>query len=170
MLTQAHLVKFLHYDPDTGIFTRRTSSRGAKAGVTGYAGTFGRDKIYVRVTFAGKIYYAHRLAWLYMTGQFPPLEVDHADGDGTNNRWDNIKTCVDHQTNCMNRSLSSRNKSGVIGVDWNSSRKRWRARITVNGKEITLGRFVDKEDAEKAVKAAQMAAGFHPNHGQPRPY
>lgn len=170
MLTQDQLVKLLHYDPEGGVFTRRTSARGVRAGIAGSTAKLGRDKSYVRVRVLGKDYYAHRLAWLYMTGRFPDGEVDHEDGDGTNNKWDNIKRCVDHRTNSRNRSLSSRNKSGVMGVQWDVRRKLWRARLCIDGKDITLGRFSDKGEAEGVVKAARAEHGFHKNHGQPRPY
>jgi hypothetical protein len=78
MITQEELKRVLHYDPDTGVFTRRvTLSSKAKAG--DIVGTNMRG--YLQVCIHGKQYRLHRLAWLYVYGVFPEHETDHINGN-----------------------------------------------------------------------------------------
>jgi hypothetical protein len=92
-----------------------------------------------------------------MTGE-DPIEIDHIDGDGTNNKWDNLRNATSAQNN-HNRKMSSRNKSGVKGVFWETSRKRWRAAI---GPQSWVARFKTFEEAVAAVNAkrAEMHGEF----------
>ena len=108
-------------------------------------------------TINGHRYYAHRLIWKWMTGE-DPIEIDHIDGDGTNNKWDNLRNATSAQNN-HNRKMSSRNKSGVKGVFWETSRKRWRAAI---GPQSWVARFKTFEEAVAAVNAkrAEMHGEF----------
>lgn len=92
-------------------------------------------------------------------------QVDHIDGDRTNNKIANLRN-VSGQQNQQNMKRCSRNTSGITGVSWNSERNRWEARITYNRKTISLGRFVDFEEATAARKEAEKQYGFHSNHGR----
>jgi hypothetical protein len=83
-----------------------------------------------------------------------PLYIDHRDGNPLNNRRGNLREATVSQNN-MNMALRSDNTSGVKGVDWIEKTQRWRARININGKEIQLGSYVDKESAEQVRKEAQ---------------
>ena len=86
-LTAEELQKVLNYDPLTGIFVWQVGPRkGAKAGTKGVKG-------YVQIVFQRERYYAHRLAWLYMTGEWPKQHIDHLDGDPSNNRFQNLIYC-----------------------------------------------------------------------------
>lgn len=169
MLTQTELKKILHYDPETGDFTWLIKvAAGIKIGrVAGGVGTFPGGKKYRRISINNKHYRAHRLAYLYMTGEFPTGQNDHGDGDGTNNVWDNLRD-VDQFENSKNRRLQSNNTSEFTGVGWDKEALKWRARIGVNGKRKLLGRFKEKKDAIAARKAANVLYGFHKNHGQQR--
>ena len=80
---------------------------------------------------------------------------DHADRNPLNNRKYNLRKCTASQ-NDMNRSLFKNNKSGVTGVWWNAKANRWRVRIQVDGKEIHIGHFVNKEDAIIARLKAEV--------------
>lgn len=168
-LSQARLKELLHYDPDTGVFTWKVKSAyNIEIGnVTGCV-TILSGKKYIVIRVIGKLYLAHRLAWLYMTGSFPIDEIDHADGNGINNIFKNLSS-VTHLKNHKNIRLHVRNTSGINGVSWHSENKRWRARIKVNYKNISLGCFTDIKDAIKARKNADIKYGFHPNHGADRP-
>jgi len=126
------------------------------------AGTI-NDQGYRQISVSGKNYKAHRLIWLYVHGRWPN-EVDHIDHDQLNNRIENLRE-VTHRDNMLNLSIPKNNSSGVVGVSWNKSHKKWRAQIRVNGKMVYLGGFTLKEDAIKARKEAERKYGFHPNHG-----
>lgn len=81
--------------------------------------------------------------------------VDHINGDTLDCRKGNLRT-VTSQQNAMNHSLSLANTSGVTGVSWKKDKNKWKAYITINGKQIHLGYF-NKEDFDKAIKARKQA-------------
>ena len=170
MLTQERLKGLLDYDPETGVFTwrKRTSSRVRVGDQAGCKKTDHWGKAYIHVKVGGGDYLAHRLAFLWMEGGVPEDQTDHEDGDGTNNRWSNLKR-ANHQQNGRNRRRQSNNSSGVTGVLWEPRSRRWRAQIKVKGRTLYLGLFASKEDAIAARKAAELEHNFHPNHGSARP-
>jgi len=161
-LTQKELKKILHYDPDTGIFTRLTDvvHNAAAGNIAGHLSIIG----YIQITLSYKRYYAHRLAWLYMTGCWPKHQIDHINHARDDNRFCNLRE-VNHADNQKNRTMYKVNKSGVVGVCWNKREKKWRARIVLSKKEKFLGCFVDKFEAICARKSAEFKYGFHENHG-----
>jgi hypothetical protein len=142
MITAERLRKLLHYDPETGVFTWRMQRGPAAAGAV--AGSPHRDG-YVCIGIDGRWYLAHRLAWLYMSGEWPENQIDHHDGKRSNNRIANLRPAT-HAQNQMNSRAYG--QSGRKGVSWN--RGRWQARIRVNRVLIHLGRFDDKEEAAAA--------------------
>lgn len=166
-LTQETLKEILHYDPDTGIFTWLISKGTAKKGNVAGNICNQRGKKYRTIMINYKTYYAHRLAWLYVYGEFPEKDTDHINGDGLYNRIDNLR-CVTESENLRNSKLSSRNKSGVIGVSWEKLVSKWRVKIGVQGKNICLGFFRDLDEAIKVRKAAEIKYEYHPNHGSIR--
>lgn len=159
-LTQDRLKELLHYDPETGTFARLKSlTRTDLVGpIKGYSDSsnLGRVTIYVD----GRNRYAHQLAWLYMTGEWPSL-VDHKDGDAANNRWSNLRLATKSQ-NGMNAKLSRRNKSGLKGVHWHKQSRKWLASIRLEGRTQSIGLFPTKEDAHKAYceKAKELFGEF----------
>lgn len=162
---QELLKSFLLYDPLTGIFTRKIDYGNCKAGdICGSKLVTKDGKTYLTVGINYKKYYLHRLAFLYMNGSFPIFEVDHDDGDGTNNRWSNLRD-VPKDINGKNQRLYSSNKSGVAGVSWSKQKKKWRARININKKEKDLGFFDDPKDAAFVRNQAMKANDYHKNHG-----
>lgn len=151
MLTAVRLRELLHYDPVTGIFTWkvRVSQRmraGSKAGTLSTKG-------YIVIGIAGKFYRAHRLAWLYMTGEWPEHEVDHRIGVRDDNRWSELREATQAQ-NMQNRPALNSSSTGVKGVVWRDRQKKYQARLTVSGKRISLGYFHALEDASAAYAAA----------------
>lgn len=147
-LTAERLQSLLHYNPETGelvwLQTRSHIVRGSIAGTFDKAG-------YRQVQIDGRLYKAHRLIWLYMTGEMPPLYIDHKDGDRSNNRWSNLRL-ADKSQNCMNRAATA--KSGLKGVTQCSKSRRWIAQIKVNRRNICIGRFSTPEQASAAYMAA----------------
>ena len=170
MITQAELKNVLQYCPATGVFTWLvTKNQSAVAGeVAGSIETGRKGKSYRRVTVNGRRYQSHRLAILYMTGSFPSHGTGHHDGNGLNNKWDNL-ACETQAENCKNVRLNVRNNSGVCGVSWYPSYGNWRAVIYVNKKQISLGYHDDFTDAVIARKMAEYEHEFHRNHGSNRP-
>lgn len=151
-LTAEKLRELLHYDPDTGIFTRKVStSHNAKAGaVAGSQDGLG----YLLIKVLSRPYKAHRLAWLYMNGTWPKLDIDHINRNRSDNRIANLRE-VTHKQNHQNRSKSSNNTSGHPGIYWDKQKSKWRAKIEHNQKQIHLGYFTDIEEALSARKAAE---------------
>jgi hypothetical protein len=142
-MTQSDLKKILHYDPDTGIFIRLISKGGNAKGTI--AGNL-RDHGYVRIVVGNKKYYAHQLAFLYMTGVIPKC-IDHIDRNRSNNRWSNLREATVSQ-NLMNSKKRKNSKSKYKGVSFHNRRiLKWAARINVNKKEYILGYFKTQEEA-----------------------
>jgi hypothetical protein len=156
-ITAEKLREILDYDPETGVFTWRvTLSIRAPSGST--AGTCCNDGR-VNITICGRRYKAHRLAWLYVHGEWPPELIDHIDGNPSNNRIANLRPATCRQ-NGANAKRSVSNTSGFKGVCWDGVNRRWRAHITLNGKTKCLGRFDKIEDASAAYrKAAERCFG-----------
>ena len=151
-LTAEYLRSILHYDPETGIFTWkvRTSNRVKVGDVAGSPDDLG----YLLISIQNRNYKAHRLAWLYVYGEWPKDQIDHINRDRADNRIENLREVTNKQ-NQQNTSKSSRNTSGHTGVRWHKQNSRWQARIMHNQKEIYLGCFTDIEDAVAARKAGE---------------
>lgn len=110
---------------------------------------------------------AHRVVFALTHGRWPN-EVDHINGDHLDNRPTNLRE-VDRTGNCRNTAKTRLNKSGVSGVTWHKSKRRWCADIRIgNGQRKHLGAFENFEDAVAARKAAEQHYGYHPNHGRER--
>ena len=105
--------------------------------------------------------YAHRVIWKMMTG-VDAEELDHIDGDRTNNAWHNLRFGArENQRNCQ---LRHDNTSGCVGVVKRGDR--WIAQIGVNGTTKHIGIYATRQEAVHARKQAETGFGFHPNHGR----
>lgn len=168
MITADILKKSLSYDPSTGLFHWLVKKPNVNIGDV--AGTKRKNdgKTYIIITISGKKYRAHRLAFLYMNGSFPEMLCDHINGDGTDNRWCNLRE-VNHVGNNRNMRLRSDNTSGVAGVYWNKKDKRWQVTLKTGKSRGYIGQFKLLEDAVKARLEAEINNDFHQNHGQVRP-
>ena len=150
-MTADELKSVLHYDPDTGAFSWKTENRnGWKPGLpAGSKGRFGTSKKeYVQIMIGRRKYYAHRLAWLYMTGEMPALRVAHLNNDGTDNRWCNLVHESSAETTIRTRPDLARRGlyPGVREVPG----KRFEARIKMNGDYVHIGSFKTPELAKAA--------------------
>lgn len=146
----------LKWRKDSGVWGR--IKKGSNAGYVHTCGTKNTKKKYVRVFFNGSYIYAHRIIWAIKTGK-QPKSIDHIDGDGLNNRWSNLRS-VHHSVNGKNQKLHSTNTSGYSGVTYRKDSGRWRSRIMVDDKMISLGTFSRKEDAIQARKLAEKKYGY----------
>jgi hypothetical protein len=153
-LTQETLCALVHYEPETGMWTRLVTTRNAKAG-TETQGSMRTDG-YLAISIAGRQYLCHRLAIFYMTGEWPPEHTDHRYGDRSDNRFEKIRKATASQNQYNRRRLDKRNSSGVRGVTWSKIRKKWVAQIRIMGKTVNLGGFVDIRDAERVRKRAEQ--------------
>lgn len=111
---------------------------------------------YIEIGLLGRLYRAHRLAFVYMTGEEPFHNVDHINGNRADNRWKNLRVCNQSQ-NMGNVGLRKNNTSGHPGVVFDKERGKWRAQIRIGGKKTNLGRFDDFEDAVEAHNLAHAA-------------
>ncbi len=144
-ITQADLHQLFIYEPETGVFRWKETGE--------VAGSPRDERGYIRININSKHrYYAHRLAFIYMTGECPQY-VDHIDGDKANTRWGNLRQATKSQ-NGMNRGKSKNNKSGVKGVSYQHNA--YVAEIWVNGEKHYLGRFPSVDLAAAMVSDARV--------------
>ena len=150
MLDVGRLRELLNYDPETGVFTWRVARKGRfKGSVAGSTDSNG----YRTIRLDDVLYLEHRLAVLYMIGEWPKATVDHINGERADNRWTNLREATWSQ-NLANRSPNKNNTSGAKGVWWNKRRSKWTAAVTVDRKAIHLGYFLTVGSAEAAYKEA----------------
>lgn len=118
--------------------------------------------------FDGRPVKAHQAAWMIYYGEVPPAEIDHEDGDGTNNRIKNLRD-GSFGVNAKNRSRPSNNSSGTMGVYFRKDIGKWAAQINHKGKRIFLGAHETLDAAKAARAAAEKVYEYHPNHGRTKP-
>lgn len=156
-LTLDRLKSLLRYDPQEGTFTRAAPGRRVRVGDR--AGHLNRDGYrYVRVD--GLRYGEHRLAWFYMTGEWPGDDIDHRDLHKSNNRFGNLR-CATRSQNMHNTEAPSHNTSGCKGVCFDVSTQKWLAYTFVDGRFHNFGRYLLKDEA-----AAAHAAGMQRLFGE----
>ena len=143
-LTKEFLSKLLE-NKDGFLYRKKDKRRAINGDTVGCLHHSG----YIVTKINKKQYGVHRVIFFIVNG-FLPEEVDHIDGDRSNNKIENLRECT-RQQNCRNRKISKRNTSGVKGVVWNSSVKKWQAQLTFNGKLNYLGIFNKIKDAKEAV-------------------
>jgi hypothetical protein len=159
-LSAARLREIICYEPATGAFTARITRVGRSPKIGEPIGRLNCDG-YLRTVIDGREYRLQRLAFLYMTGEWPQNIVDHRDGDRLNNRWSNLRdaTC---SVNQQNRHRPSRqNRSGLLGV--RQRKDGWAAVISVGGRNARkqwLGLFKTPEAARSAYLEAKRR--LHP--------
>lgn len=147
-LTHERLQQLLSYCPETGVFRWRVNQGAGGAGRE--AGSW-RGSGYRSIAIEGRRYLAHRLAWFYVYGEHPPSCIDHKNGDPADNSIANLRpsSALQSRWNC-----GTRNKWGFTGVKGSGSK--WEARISVNGKKRSLGRFGTPAEAGAAYIGASL--------------
>lgn len=156
LLPVDQLRSILDYDPLTGLFRWRwdsakkpnVNSRDTKR-IAGTINAYGRRVIKIK----GRLYYCSRLAWLYIHGRWPDQEIDHINGNRSDDRIANLRDCS-REENQHNTGLCSRNTSGYKGIYWSKQQSAWIATITRRGTKQHLGSFDNADDAASAYAAA----------------
>lgn len=145
MITQSRLKALLYYDPVTGDFTNLTNrgSRALKGELAGSEQNYGYWWIYIE----GRRYMAHRLAWFYMTGEWPSGDIDHINGAKGDNRFNNLRI-VTRRENCLNRGVNINNylqHKYIYPKD-----NKYYVQVYKDGCRKYVGRFYTMEAAIKA--------------------
>ena len=177
--TPETLRKLLSYDPDTGLLTwkRRPLEMfaGERAGKIWNTRLCGKPAFtsdtrngYKQGMIFNKRYLAHRVVYATHHGAWPVNQIDHINGDKSDNRIANLRD-VTNAENGRNTQIPSNNTSGHMGVAWDSRKCKWRSYIRAQGKNRHIGYFTDIEDAIAARAAAEVKYGYHPNHGRQQP-
>ncbi|WP_448120689.1 HNH endonuclease [Pseudomonas veronii] len=117
-----------------------------------------RPNGYVEIRVDLVSYQAHRLAWLYMTGEWPVGDIDHINRNPSDNSFKNLRQATRSQNLCNVPALST-SSTGCRGVDFHKASGRYRARIRVDGKRLDLGLFNTIDNARAAYQEA--AGKFH---------
>lgn len=152
------LMARLSYDPETGVFTwlqKPETDRWSRTWNTRYAGkeAGASSHGYVSINIDGRLYLAHRLAWLFVCEEWPAVQIDHINGDRCDNRIANLRAATVRQ-NSWNAKRPAHNTSGFKGVRFHKRDKRYEAFIRVNGVAKALGYFATVEEAAQAYEAA----------------
>lgn len=157
VLDSTRLKEILNYDCETGIFTWKEKI-AKKTIVGGKAGCLRNG--YITINIMGKRYQAHRLALIYVHGHCNSYDVDHINGNKSDNRIVNLRfaTRSENKQNIIKRQPN--NRSGYTGVDWHKSSNMWRATITIMRKQKHIGLFKTAEEAHKAYLEAKKQ--LHP--------
>lgn len=163
--------KYLDYDRNTGILTRKFKYHGnVIAGKRACRPCVNKKQNHLSVVLCGRDYPAHRIIWLIVYGEFPQGHIDHIDHDETNNKLSNLRV-VSQYANNRNSSLRCDNAIGITGVWINPRvpRKKYTAEIRDTfGKKIYKA-FYTLEDAINQRKMWEKEFGYHENHGIRKP-
>jgi len=175
-ITPELLSQMLTYNKDTGklFWKRRTpeiDSRDKFRNMfnTRFAGkealAYVDCKGYAVGNIADKQLSAHRVAWALEYGEWPNGDIDHINGNRSDNRIENLRVVCKAENN-RNMRKPKTNTSGVVGVSFDKKSKKWHSYIHVNNKRKTLGYFADFDGAVNARKCAEQELNYHPNHGR----
>lgn len=180
--TQARVRELFNYDPVSGCLIWRSRPKDAFATKAAYSSFRARcegkaaghieGQGYRVIVFDGQAKKAHKLVWLFIHGEwvkYPDFEIDHVNGDRADNRIQNLRK-VTKSLNQRNSSMRKNNQSGVIGVNWVASKRRWIARIWDGPHHRYLGQFTKIEDAAVARAKAERELGYARGHGKETKY
>lgn len=152
-LTAERLRELLHYNPETGEFQRKVhlSNRCRASQQIGNKHSSG----YIIINVDGSPYRAHRLAWLYVHGEWPKEQIDHINGERSDNRIANLRD-ISHLENKKHR-VKAVKPGRLLGAGFHKMTGRWTSQITINYKKVHLGYFKTEREAHEAYLAAKNA-------------
>lgn len=166
------LRQLLTYEPETGrlfwkerseSMFRDTDGRSAHHACANWNARYAGAEAFTSANSRGcrqgaisnRLFLAHRLIWCLVTGEWPIGEIDHRDHDPGNNRWVNLREATRSQ-NTQNTTSHAGSSSKFLGVGWCKQTQRWRAKISVLGRAISLGRHQEEEAAARAYDRAAL--------------
>ncbi len=152
LLTAATVRANIQYDPVNGTFTWLTARHGARWPAGRPAGYTRSGYLVIKLQQIKVL--GHRLAWVWMTGEWPETLVDHWDNDKLNNRWSNLRLASPSQ-NAMN-SIGKRGPDRLKGTCWDTVNEKWQAHICINRRQQNLGRYDTEQEAHEAYKKAAV--------------
>lgn len=157
MIALSDLRRILDYCPESGELTR-VCDRGPylKGSV---AGSLRRDG-YIHVQIGDKFLLAHRISWVFISGEWPHFQIDHRNGIRSDNSRENLRIATNKQ-NLENQSLSSRNTSGYRGVSFDKAIGKWIAQVKHHRRNVVAGRFSDVEEANRAAIELRLKLFTH---------
>jgi len=139
-ITAEYVRSILDYDPETGVFRWKHRTDATPQWNSHYAGTIAGTNHwsgYTDIKIQKTSYRAHRIAWLWMTGEWPSEQIDHADLNKGNNKWCNLREAT-HSNNSMNSPIRKDNSSGYKNVEWHNKYKKWCVKIGIENKQVEL--------------------------------
>lgn len=173
-LTAGYVRAILDYEPETGLFKWKYRAERPKEWNTRRAGKpaggrNGPDSPVMVIRIDDNLYCLHRLAWLYMTGEWPKGEIDHINGNPTDNRFKNLRDTT-HSQNMQNRSTPSNNSSGFVGVRYRAHHKKWEARVYRDKICVWHAYFASAQEAANARNIAleEVHGDFAPKRPERR--
>jgi hypothetical protein len=132
------------YDSETGIFTHKKKLGAKESTVAGCDNGYG----YLRISHKKKSYYAHRLAWFFVYGRMTADQIDHINGNKSDNRISNLREATAKENQHYKKDAQKNSKSGVLGVSWHEKAKKWQAHFM----NEYIGIFNSIEDASNAYR------------------
>lgn len=152
-MEHSYIVSIIDYNPATGDTNWKNSLLRSSMWNTKYAGkrvgciiTSQSGMQYWKTKIDGIPFLVHRVIWFYVTGEWPEDQIDHWNGNGLDNKWDNLRDASQAQNLANAKNL-------MRGIDPFPNGK-WRAKITIDHKQIHLGMFDSKEEAFEVYKQA----------------
>ena len=152
-LTQERLTQLVSYEAETGLFTCLRNRKGSKNKIGDVLGSVTANG-YIEMQLDGKRYYAHRLAFLVMTGRMPAGTVDHINRNPRDNRWINLRDVTQFENVHNQNRKASNNLTGFIGV--HKVNEKYRAKIVIRRKQIHLGTFDNPFTAAKVYATTKQ--------------
>jgi hypothetical protein len=153
-ITQEQIKSLLDYNEEAGVFYWKVSAANNSIKVGSVAGSLKKNG-YIGIGIENKEYYAHRLAWLYVYGEFPSCQIDHINRVRSDNRLVNMRI-VSNKINAQNQGLRQGSLSGFRGVNWYKKGRKWQARIHHNNKTMHVGYYDNLADAKLAREIAEI--------------
>lgn len=153
-LTQSRLKELLDYDPETGVFVWR-KSLSIRAGIGKTAGAINKNG-YLQIGIDKRHYYAHRLAYLWMNGEWPSDQVDHKNTNRADNSWENLRHASNFQNSCNCSNRRSYRKSKYKGLWFWKNRNKWQVKIKSGDIRKTIGYFRSEEEAARTYDKAAI--------------
>lgn len=160
MITHERLLELLAYDPETGEFRWKIQKahRNKIGELAGYINILPSGYQYRSMMIEYRNYRASRLAWFYMTGEWPDKTIDHIDTNSLNDKWNNLREANDIEQ-CRNKGVRKNSRTGVKNVTWHKQTQKWNVYFTFNGKKKSYGLYEDLELAN--LVACEIRDSLH---------